>query len=91
MRRILIIPLALAPVAWGLDDKDKGPPKAEKSGTPKEQYDALQAELNKTLTDLRQKHQATQDTAEKQKIVQQFNDLQAATVAKMLELADKNP
>src|SRR5262249_28836018 len=94
MRRILILPLALAlvaPAAWGLDDKDKGPPKAEKSRTPKEQYDALQAELNKVVTDLQQKHQATQDAAEKQKIVQQFRDLQASTVAKMLELADKNP
>jgi hypothetical protein len=90
MRCLLVIPLALvlaAPVAWGRDEKGKDPPKGD---TVADQIATLKKEFETGSQGLRQSYEDAKTQEEKQKIIQQYQELQGGTATKLLELAEKN-
>jgi hypothetical protein len=93
MKRLLFLTcvLVLAP-AWAIaafdDAKDK--PKADSPETAAEQLKALAADFNKTRTEIVAKYRATQDEAEKEKILEQYYAVPQTFVGRYAEFAEKH-
>jgi hypothetical protein len=89
--------LALASLSWAFDEPKKKPPAKEPAAkeanekTIAEQMEAVQTELATTQQELIKEFQATDDDAEKAKIIERFKNLQSDTAAKYLAIVKDHP
>jgi hypothetical protein len=90
VRYLLAGPLALvllAPTAWAQNDKGKDPPP---TGSPKEQFEAIQKDFQAKMRDLQKEFQAAKED-EQGKIRDKAFDLMSDQAAKAYALAEKDP
>jgi hypothetical protein len=84
--------LFVAAWAWALDEPKKGaPPAKEPPASLAERIKNLEKELTTKRNDLIKRVQETKDNEEREKIIQEFRELQSSAGPRFLELVRKQP
>lgn len=90
--------LVAAPASWAWDEPDPNSPPAKDAAAAKddeksvaEQIEARQTEFAQKRQDLVKRFRAAQDDAERQKILDEFNGLQADLMNKYAIIVEKHP